>query len=219
LNPIGILEQVIEKIKEGEKIVYAKRENFGFDNIRARVSDTVVRLGSMLFGVDGFYTGKTNIAAYSRTVADVIIALPDRNKYLRTMNTWIGWDIFYMSYASGYNKVEEKNLLADIKHRIKNTPMVKSVKPIDRDRIREHTASIDLSWGLLFIAFVLALFGIVYPIWIGSLWWVHAATWIGVALALLTSLLLIMRAVLIKRVGIVHSIKTPRLYEIKNVVK
>ena len=89
---------------------------------------------------------------------------------------------------------------------------------MDRDRVREHTSSIDLGWGLFFVSILLAVFGVIYPLWIGNLWWVNMFIWLGVTLAVLSSLMICIRAVLIKRVGIVHSIKTAKLYEIKNVV-
>jgi len=218
LNPIGVLGLMIDHIDKGEKIVYARRENFGFDKFRAGTSDLWTRVGAKLFGLDGVYTGKANIAAYSREVVDVINALPHQNKFLRTMDTWIGWQVYYMSYASGYNKIEEKNIVKLAAKTRAELPIVRSQKITTRDRIREQTATLDYMWGFLAAALVMMIFGIIHATILGGATWTHLLTWVTFTILLLLALITYTRAVLIKRVGIIHQNSHRTLYKIQNVL-
>jgi hypothetical protein len=218
LNPVGVLGQIIERLDKGAKMVYARRENFGFDRVKAAGSDICVKIGAKLFGVDGFYTGKANIAAYSRPVADVILALPERNKFLRTMDNWVGWGIDYMGYASGYNKTEERNILAAAKKTAEQTPMVRGRKPLERDKVREHTSSIDFTWGFLAAALTTFVMGIVLAAVENAEAWAHLIVWLSFVLLLCLAFMYYTRAVLIKRVGVIHSVRMAHVYTIKNII-
>ena len=217
LNPIGILEQIVDRMNGGSEIVYAKRERNGFSKFKSHVSDRIVRISTWIFGVDGLYTGKTNITAFSRSVADVIIAVPERNKFLRTMDTWTGWKIDYMIYTSGYSKIEEKNVVIAAENSIKKSPMVKSRKPLERDNIREHSASLDVMWGCMFGALGLMILGIVFETVVSVQYWITLIVWLMFAMLVLISKIYYLRAVLIKRVGIVRPLSIAKLYEIKDI--
>ena len=218
LNPLGIIARVITELEGGKNILYAKRENFGFDNIRAWGSDLTVKLGAKLFGIDGFYTGKANIAAYTRPVVDVLTALPEKNKFLRTMDNWLGWRVEYIKYASGYNKIEERNILAASMARAQSAPMVKSHKPLTRDTIREHTPSLDLFWGMFTAALVLFLTALfLQTAGAGIDFWMLLSMWLGCAFFALLAALFFIRATLIKRIGNLNTHEIA-LYKIKSVV-
>ena len=219
LNPVGILKILLDEYAKGEKIVYARREHYGFDRIRMKLNDRMVKIGARIFGVEGKYTGKTNATLFARPVADVIIALPDRNKFARTMDNWLGWKIKYIEYASGYNKTEERNKLAAAHKAAVTRPQVKSHKPIYRDKVREHSASIDICYGLLAMAGVFVILGIVLAVGVfNAVYWIQLIVWLGVILVLAIALMFYMRAILIKRVGIIHGKKTEKIYTIKSVV-
>ena len=203
LNPVGVIQKVVKMIENGEKIVYARRENMGFDKIKAGVSDICVKIAAKIFGVDGFYTGKANVSGFARAVVDVMLELPDRNKFMRAMDTWIGWKIRYITYASGYNKLEQKNILAASHKMAKSRPMTKTSKQVYRDKVREHTASSDMRTGFL-VASVLALvLAIVLPFsGLGAPLWARLSAWLLFVLMFALAGVYQMRAVLIKRVGV-----------------
>lgn len=214
-TPVGLFEKIVFMIKEGCPIVYAKREAHGARKVRNMASSLVVNLGIKMFGVDGKYTGKTNIMAFSTPVAAVIRELPERNKFLRTMNTWTGWDIEYISYVSDLNEVEEKNIIESAHARAKDAPRVKSSKSTARDRIREHTAVMDIVWTLGICAVMLLGAGLYFtaknyeP-------WILAIVWIGLCTVLAVTFVMWVRAVMVKRVGIIG--KKSFGYKIKNVI-
>jgi len=212
LNPIGILGKVVDEYKQGNPMVYAKRECYGAGKVRERINHRAVKLGAKFFGVDGSYTGKVNIALYSRSVADVIIALPNRNKFLRAMDNWLGWQIKYIDYASGYNKAEEKA-------KIKESVVRQKIKgPQARDRVREHTTSVDLCYGFIAATLIMVILGLYFALGTDFAWGWQLMVWlVGVCCAGL-AFTLYTRAILIKRVGLVHTVNTDRIYYIKNVI-
>jgi len=218
LNPVGILGEVVERIDDGEKIVHAVRENFAFNRVKAYLSDMTVKVGAAMFGVEGFYTGKANIAAYSRPVADVILALPERNKYLRTMDTWLEWEIDYFNYASCYDKTETKSVIKEAQTKANEAAHVKGYGRKARDRVREHTASTQVVNGFLLLALVVMIIGIVYSVIGEGVLYINLMIWFGFALLVGITILFYIRAVLIKRVGIVNMTKDGKYYEIVDIV-
>jgi len=214
-NPVGIIKRIVDEFKRGEKIVYARREKMGLDNFRTRISTAVVKRAARFFGVDGQYTGKAHIALYARAVADVIISLPDRNKFLRAMDNWIGWRIKYIDYIATYTKPEHKNKVQTSTQRAAKT----GVKIRKRDRLREHTASQDLFIGFLIVSVLMLGLGIVVALRLfNTEFWMHFVVWAGFLFSVLLSFIFLSRAVLIKRTGILHNTKTAKIYEVKNVV-
>lgn len=216
LNPVGIFEKVISRIASGESIIYAKREVFGFSKIRALYNDFVVRIGARAFGIDGHYTGKTNIAAFSRPVFDVLQNLPHRSKYMRAMDTWFGWRIEYMTYASGYSRIEEHEVLRELHHRAVTAPRVRGSKPVTRDKVREHTAAKDVMWGCILGATLLLLGGIYFAAFGGVAVWSHVLVWAAFAGFSSLAAALYIKVILIKRIGTIDD-KTVD-YNIKNIV-
>jgi len=204
LNPLGCIRKVIDELDKGKQIVYAKREDLGFDRVSTAVSHLAVVAGTKLFGIDGIYTGVTDIMAYARPVADVIIAIPTRNKYMRTMDTWLGWEIDYIEYASGYSKIEEKNIIADLHKKAKETPRIKGHKSLKRDRVREHTPATDFSIAMGLVALITLIAGILLGARVYTAdFWVGVALWVATLAFALTAIVFLFQAVLIKRVGLV----------------
>ena len=218
LNPVGIIKRVLDLISAGEQIVYARRENFGFDKVKAITSDIWTKLGAKMFGLEGRYTGKSNVSAFTRDVIDVMNTMPERNKYLRTMCPWVGWSIDFITYASGYNKIEEQNIIAQAKKQSEEAPMVKTHKPVARDKVREHTSSIDLVYAFLITAFLIGIFGIIYETVLGGPIWVHLFIWMGFIVLIGLAFVLYTKAILVKRVGVLHKNNSGRLYDIQSVI-
>ena len=219
LNPVGALKRVIgEYVKNSKPIVYGRRDNLGFKNTKTKIDEGIIKFGARFFGVDGKYTGKVHIELYSRPVADVIRALPERNKFVRAMNNWIGWDITYVTYASGYNKIEEHHKIKESVARHKANQRQHKKADHGRDRKREHTASLDLCIGFFMAAVIALIAGIVVASLDITAVWIHIICWMGFILLSLVSSVFYVRAVLVKRVGLLHSVSTGHIYEIKNVI-
>ena len=219
-NPTGILGHVLERIDAGEMIVYAKRHNHGFNRLKADFSDLSVKIGAKLFGVSGHYTGKANIAAFRRPVVDVLNAVPNRNKYLRSMDTWIGWNIDYIFYVSGFSSSEEKKMLADefrieVARQKGRDSLVQ--KPLTRDRMREHTRTNDIMWAMLASGFVMLLAGIFYAGVGGGTAWMHLLIWLSSLFLLLLGVVFYFQSVLIKRIGLIYG-KNSVAYDVKSVL-
>ena len=218
-NPVGVLKKVVDEYKKGALIVHAKREVSRSARIKMRASDKTVYLGTKLFGVRGNYVGKVNISLYARTVADVIVALPDKNKYLRTMENWVGWDVSTIVYASGYNKAEEKMKLQQSEKKLKQ----QGKQPALRDKTREHTSSIIYAWACLALSVIVLFVGVTFALLGGFSVVVlpfsaHLMAWLLFLLLLMVTLMFALRAVLIKRIGIIHSKYKQKIYVIKSVI-
>ena len=216
LNPIGIIENIARKIENGEKIVYAKRENIGFDKFKETSSNLTVKLAAKVFGIDGFYTGKSNIVAFARPVADVLIALPDKNKFMRVMDNWLGWEIHYISYISGFTKYEEKNIIASSMKIAYDTPKLRGSKSMYRDKIREHTQSIDLMWGFLIGAIIMLGTGIFFNVHVDIGLWAHLIAWAGFAVMTVMTAVFYLQAVIVKRIGKIG--KHAVFYNVRNII-
>ena len=216
LNPVGILEQIVtHHIEEGSAIVYAYRDFIGLEKIKHGISDSLVSIATRIFGVEGSYTGKANIMLYSRTVADVIVSLPHKNKMLRTMDNWTGFAIDSVSYSSGYSKSEISEKSANAKRLNKE----QGHAPKPRSTAREHTSSTIYAItsaivSIVFIAFWIVL-GTATDVQIGLLWGIVMTI---ILLSLITiSVLLFARSIMIKRLGIVYN-KNDVIYEVESVI-
>jgi len=219
LNPVGTLKRIVGEYKKGNKpIVYARRDNMGSSSPKTIINECVISFGTKLFGLDGKYTGKVHIELYSRPVAEVIRALPERNKFVRAMDNWVGWDISYVTYPSGYNKIEEKYKIKEAAARHKRN--AKQHKKVDnnRDKKREHTASVDLCYGFLLAALLMLVGAIVVAALGLDIIWIHIVTWMAAILLTLVAGMFYVRAVLVKRVGLLHSARTEHIYVIRNVI-
>ena len=218
LNPVGAISQAIARIDSGENIVLGVRENFGFDRVKAFFSDLTVRVGAFCFGISGYYTGKANVAAYSRSVVDVILTLPERNKYMRTMDTWTGWSVDYFIYANCYNNIEAKNILAEAKQKAAVLPKIRGHKPLNRDRCREHSGAMSAVYLMLFSALATLVCGLCFTLALPNAEPLfQLLIWASFVILLGAALMFYIRAVLVKRIGVIYP-RTSKIYEIKNVV-
>ena len=218
LNPVGIFEKLVERIDGGEKIIYATREKYGWSKFKAGLNDLWTRGGAVLFGIPGVYNGKVNVSAFHRDVADVIIGLPQSNKYLRSMDTWTGWKPGYLLYDSGHCRASEKSIVAKIKNDHANMPITKSNKNARRDRVREHSASIDYMWGIMAAALIMFGLGLALALYIETDVWVELLVWCVFLGLVALGVVAYTRAVLVKRIGIIHKNHDAVIYEIKSII-
>jgi len=214
LNPVGVLTNMIAEHLGGSNIVYAYREPVAGERRKRRWSKFMVECASIVFGIEGRYLGKANIALFSRAATDVLVAVPNKNKYLRTMDNWVGFEVRRFEYASNYSKqeVQAKVREAAQRKRAEGCPVVA------REKGREHTPSRIYGICTLILAILgLATFIVLSTsVFDGNLMWILVA-FIVFVLLLATGLLLIARSVVVKRIGIVYR-PDEYIYEIESVV-
>jgi len=214
LNPIGVIKRMFDEFLQGEQIVHAYRERFGFDKFSTNLGEWFTNVAARLFGVDGVYMGRPRLALYSRNVVDVLVTLPAKNKVMRAMDNWLGWSIKSIEYSSGYNTKEERD---------KNLRMEKQFKErggdvVVRSKVREHTSALIYARTFMIITLVMVIMGIVLAAAAGLPFVFHFFYWLIALASLGVTLFASARATLIKRVGIIHNRGTEEIFNIKNVL-
>jgi len=214
LNPTGILERMVDEYKEGHEIVYAYRDTIGWESMKHSINHSIIRMAAKIFQIPGEYTGRANIMLFSKAVSDILVSLPHKNKLMRTMDNWTGYDIETISYASCHSKEEVRR-----KTRIANNKLRREGYHCPhRSRAREHTPSLTYSMASMFIAMMFIAGWIALESHVGiSLWW-HFVALVTLIVMIMSGVLFFARAVMIKRIGTVHHREDEILYEVSNVV-
>jgi len=213
LNPAGVMTTMIEEYMHGANIVYAYRDCLPAEKRRRKMSKFLVNMATTMFGIDGEYTGKANLSLFSRAATDVLVALPAKNKYLRSMDNWVGFEIKKINYASNYNKPEIQAKVAQAKA---NKP-TQGAPECKRDKAREHSSSTIYSLTALgmSVVFLAAWIVLAQFVTIPVPWFLAAI--ITFAVMITCAFLFFIRSVLIKRVGIVYR-PEEAIYAVESVV-
>jgi glycosyltransferase involved in cell wall biosynthesis len=210
LNPAGIFTKVVKEWLETKApVIHCYREFIAGEKRKAVISDRSTRFSMKLFFIDGYYNGKVNIALYSDDVADVIRSNPTKNKYMRAVDNWIGWEPREVWYASEYSREEIIQKTEELKRR-----HGRIVLP--RDVGRENSPSKIYGFLFAFFAAIAIGFGVITVPWNVEIYTVIMFG-LGVILLLL-SFLFFMRSVLLKRIGIVNYREGEIIYEIKSIL-
>lgn len=214
LNPLGIIERVVGEYQSGHPIVYAYREGIGWENTKHSFSHSLIRMAAKVFSIPGEYTGRAHIMLYSKEVTDILKKLPHKNKFMRTMDNWTGYEIHTIGYTSSYSKDEVQR-----KTRVASNKMRRDgYHPPHRSRAREHTPSIVYSITSFILALMFLGGWIALEIFFGiDIWW-HVVAFITFAVIIMCGVLFYARAIMIKRIGTVHHRDDEILYEVENVV-
>ena len=213
LNPIGVFEMVVSEYLDGCNIVYAYREALRSEGFKRAASDKIVSMAAKIFGVEGKYMGKANIQLFSRAIADVIISLPAKNKYLRTMNNWVGFEITEIEYASGFSKEEISRKIKTAKALDKQQGQPEAI----RSKAREHTPSLIYSMCGFLLSAILMGTWVILGMFVGINLLIHFVLLIAFVIAVLCSLMLLARAIMIKRIGIVHNLEEP-IFKVESII-
>jgi glycosyltransferase involved in cell wall biosynthesis len=214
LNPEGLLTNMFAEGVMGAtgkppaQIMHGYREFIGGEKTKAVWSDFWTRLSTKFFAVHGYYNGKVNVALYSRDVADIIASNPPQNKYMRTMDNWIGYVPVEYWYPSNLGRSE---LLAKTKELKERHGVVAGIK---RDTMRENSNSKWFSLVFLCLTAVAVAFGLLtikipyfsFVVFLFS----------GIFVAL--SFLFFLKSVLLKRIGFVHYRDGEVLYTVTKVL-
>ena len=213
LNPAGVMTSMLEEFMHGADIVYAYRDCLPSEKRRRKMSHFMVEVATTMLGIDGKYMGKANISLFSRDAADIIVALPAKNKYLRTMDNWVGFEIVKKNYASNYSKGEIQDKVAACKAKCASS----GVRECKRDKAREHSSSTIYALATLAMSIILLVASIVvfHFVDITLAWFLVIVITLGVMIT--CSFLFFIRSVLIKRVGIVYR-PEESIYAVESVV-
>jgi len=215
LNPLGVIERAVDEYQDGANVIYGYRERIGWEGFKDRLNRSLVKFGTKLFQIEGDYVGKPNIMAYSRPVADILREFPERNKLMRMMDSWTGFDMAVITYASNYSKDEVRHKVrqARIKDRRQGKPQV------HRSTVRENTSSKIYSVAAIILAAMIMTFWIAFTIWQDGIHvLLHIVILLTFVVTILSSLLFLIRAIMIKRIGTVHHTEDGIIYVVKGVV-
>lgn len=214
VNPMGVLKRVFEEFMNGHQIVYAYRESIGFERLHERASEAFTNLAAGLFGVSGRYMGRPRVTLFSRNVADVLVALPAKNKLMRSMDNWLGWSIRHIQYASAYNKREKRDKDAAMKNRFKE----RGGDIVQRSKVREHSIALLYARAFLIATVILAVTEVVLLIVAKLAFMFHFFMWLIILACILLAVAVFARAVLIKRVGLIHSRESEEIFNVASVI-
>jgi hypothetical protein len=201
------------KIKEN--IGYGYREFIDGERHKQTFSEKMTNFATKVFGIDGNFVGKVNISAFSRDVVDILKALPERNKYMRTMDRWIGFEIDTLIYASEYSKAEIENKVQELKSR--HSAYAVELAP-RRDNVRENS-EMKLYSLAFFVCSFFALFMFIAGIISGKLdYSIIILLGILYVALLMVSGMFYLRSILLKRVGVIYYWGRKSFYNIKSVL-
>lgn len=213
LNPVGVIGRVMQEYMAGEEIVYAYREHLRGERLKLGASDRLAAFAAKIFGVQGEYMSKANIMLFSRATADVIRALPNKNKYLRAMDNWVGFEIKVIVYPSGYNKDEIRDKVRAAKALDKQ----QGLPNLGRSTAREHTPS--KIYGFVCLLLTLFFVGLTVGLSFTGMHILVNVIWAIIILGMATlTIMLFARSIMIKRIGVVHLKFDDPIYEVENVI-
>ena len=209
-NPLGLLENLVkEHLESGVPIIYGYQEFVGWRKKKAFFTDRMTRFASKMFLLDGYFTGIVNAELYAADVADVLRQNPTKNKYMRTMNNWVGWQSKELWYAREYTDIEAKIKMEQLRNRNRN------YQPYHR---AGHENSGSKWYALLCVLFAVLTFGIA----ISTVSWanrIYVGVFFTLGFGLLAMALMFwLRSLLLKRVGKLNYRPGEIIYEIKSIL-
>jgi glycosyltransferase involved in cell wall biosynthesis len=211
LNPTGILTRIYTEWQATKTpIIHGYREFIAGEKRKAVLTDFFMRLATKLFMIDGRYNGKVNIALYSADAVGIIRANPTKNKYIRTMDNWVGWTPKEIWYASEYNKEEIIKKTAELKHRHGDSII------IPRDKGRENSAAKTYAWLSLCFAIISLGFAAVTVSW--KVVYCTVVLFAIFVVLIVCSGLFFLKSLLMKRIGFVRYKNGEIIYEIKSIL-
>lgn len=176
-----VLKAFITSWKAGNKVVYLKKVYSGFKKIWSAVKNFVYWTGTKLMGVFKDLGAETDIQLLDRDVVITINQLPSKNRHLRTLDSFIG-------YNTDVIKMEVDSKIKDSKFYIEKT--------------KKYKVTDILAWvflGVAAVALTLGILAITLNWEIRSIF--HLLIWIGFVLSAMFSLIFYTKKILLVRVG------------------
>lgn len=176
-----VIKAFISSWKAGNKVVYLKKVFSGFKRIWTAVKNSIYWLGTKLMGVYKDIGAETDIQLLDKDVVITINQLPEKNRHLRTLDSFIG-------YNTDVIKMQVDSKIKDSKYYVEKT--------------KKYNFSNMVSW--IFFGLSLGLFAV--GILSIALKWdfrigVDLLIWVGGVILALFSLVYFTRKNLLLRVG------------------
>jgi len=90
-HPPDAIEQLVARWREGYDVVYAYRESREGDSVRRRAATAVFYRALERMTQPRIPRQAGDFRLVSRRVADLLVAMPERARFLRGMATWVGF--------------------------------------------------------------------------------------------------------------------------------
>jgi len=97
-DPPEVIEEMIEKWKEGVYIVYARRKNFRKDNLIKRYASKIYYKTLDRFSSVKIPRNVGDFRLVDRVVLEKIIGMREKSRYLRGMVAWTGYRFAFVDY-------------------------------------------------------------------------------------------------------------------------
>lgn len=209
-NPQGLLTEMLkEHLNSGVPIIYGYQEFVGWKKRKAFMTDRLTRFACRLFLIDGYFTGIVNVELYAADVVDVLRQNPVKNKYMRTMNNWVGWESREFWYAREYSDEEAK---------IKQEQLRKRSRHYQGYKKHGRETSGTKWWALLCICLAAVAFGTaIYMVPRMDVIVTGMMFTLGFAMLAL-ALLFCFRSLLLTRIGKLNFREGEIIYEIKSIL-
>lgn len=209
-NPQGLLTEMLkEHLNSGVPIIYGYQEFVGWKKRKAFMTDRLTRFACRMFLIDGYFTGIVNAELYAADVVDVLRQNPVKNKYMRTMNNWVGWESREFWYAREYTDEEARMKQEQLRARSRHYQGYKK---------RGHENSGTKWWALLCLCLAAVAFGVaVYMVPRVDVIFTGLMFTLGFGLLALT-LLFCFRSLLLTRIGKLNFREGEIIYEIKSIL-
>ena len=209
-NPQGLFTEILkEHLNSGVPIIYGYQEFVGWKKRKAFMTDRLTRFACRLFLIDGYFTGIVNVELYAADVVDVLRQNPVKNKYMRTMNNWVGWESREFWYAREYSDEEAKIKQEQLRKRSRHYQGYKK-------HGRENSAT--KWWALLCVCLAAVAFGVAIYI-VPRLDMVVTGLMFTLGFAMLAlALLFCFRSLLLTRIGKLNFREGEIIYEIKSIL-
>ena len=89
---VDVIKAFITSWKAGNKVVYLKKVYSGFKKLGVAIKNGFYWLGTKLLGVYKDIGAETDIQLFDKDVVITINQLPDKNRHLRTLDSFIGYN-------------------------------------------------------------------------------------------------------------------------------
>ena len=89
---VDVIKAFITSWKAGNKVVYLKKVYSGFKKFGVAIKNAFYWLGTKLLGVYKDIGAETDIQLFDKDVVITINQLPDKNRHLRTLDSFIGYN-------------------------------------------------------------------------------------------------------------------------------
>ena len=178
---VEVIKAFITSWQAGNKIVYLKKVYSGFNNFLQTMGTTIYNLGTKLVGVYKDLHTENDIQLLDKDVVLTINKLPEKNRQLRTLDSFIGYpyDVIHIQINKPSNQHKEYN-----------------------ERTKKYYTNISMAYatlGISFICFIVALVGLFTPDSFPLI--VHFLMWFGAISLFFAFVIYFTRARLITRVG------------------